>query len=73
MAHEVLERPLALDEDFFAAGGDSLAASRLLDRVAQQFGVEVLPVEFFNGPTLSQLASVIEGRAPGAKAPGASA
>jgi acyl-CoA synthetase (AMP-forming)/AMP-acid ligase II/acyl carrier protein len=73
LASDVLQRPLRPDDDFFAAGGDSLAASRLLDRVATVFKVQVLPVEFFNSPTVSQLASVIEARVPGTGAPGPTA
>ena len=48
-------------ENFFALGGDSLLATRLLEQVRLRFGVEVTLRRLFTGPTIADLAAVIEG------------
>ncbi|MDF1801004.1 MAG: thioester reductase domain-containing protein, partial [Planctomycetota bacterium] len=52
-------RPRTLDPeaDFFALGGSSLGAIRLLAAVAQELGREVPLAEFFRAPTLAHLAA----------------
>jgi acyl-coenzyme A synthetase/AMP-(fatty) acid ligase/acyl carrier protein len=47
-------------ESFFALGGDSLLATRLLETVRQRFGVAVTLRRFFTGPTIVDLAALIE-------------
>ena len=65
---EVLRRPAAgWDERFFDAGGDSLRALALLDRVERALGVRLSPVEFLRQPTVRGLALLVRARpAPGA-------
>ncbi len=54
---DVLRRPAAsLDERFFEAGGDSLRALALLERVERTLGVRVTPGGFLRQPTLRGLA-----------------
>ncbi|MBL9187585.1 MAG: amino acid adenylation domain-containing protein [Opitutaceae bacterium] len=55
---------VAPDDHFFAIGGDSLAAVRMVTEAEQRFGVR-LPVQtVFEAPTLARLAALI-GRAQG--------
>ena len=65
---DVLRRPAAaLDERFFEAGGDSLRALALLDRVERTLGVRVAPGAFLRQPTLRGLADQVRAqRAPAA-------
>jgi non-ribosomal peptide synthetase component F len=49
-------RPQALTDDFFAAGGNSLSALRLLQRVTERWGTGVPAGELFAHPTLEGLA-----------------
>lgn len=51
-----------LDEhtDFFATGGDSLLATRVLSAIAREYGVELTFDEFVVDPTPSGLAMLIE-------------
>ena len=56
---------LGLDEvgvydNFFELGGHSLLATRVVSRVAQAFAIEVPLRTLFDGPTVSQLALVVE-------------
>jgi amino acid adenylation domain-containing protein len=46
-------------ESFFALGGDSLLATRLLENVRQSFGVDVSLRQLFIGPTIADLAALI--------------
>ncbi|HZF07811.1 MAG TPA: non-ribosomal peptide synthetase [Thermoanaerobaculia bacterium] len=47
-------------DDFFAVGGHSLMATRLLMRVRRAFGVEVPLRDFLDGPTIEGLAEKID-------------
>ncbi|ATQ68815.1 MULTISPECIES: AMP-binding protein [Methylosinus] len=58
---------VSLDSHFFADGGDSLAALRLLAGVEAQFGQKLRAAAFFSDPTLRRLTELIAGR-PTAKA-----
>ncbi|NUR48066.1 MAG: non-ribosomal peptide synthetase [Hamadaea sp.] len=58
----VLERPeVAADADFFALGGDSLLATRVLSAVAREYGVELTFEEFLLAPSPIALAGRIAG------------
>ncbi len=60
---EVTEsRGAGIRDDFFASGGHSLLAARLLLRVRQAFGVEVPLAAFFDRPTIEALAEEVEER-----------
>jgi acyl transferase domain-containing protein/acyl carrier protein len=48
-----------LQQDFFALGGESLAALQILNRVQEVFGVEVALRKFFEAATISGLAGEI--------------
>ena len=51
---------VGIDSDFFALGGQSLIATRLLSRVRDTFRTQVTMGEFFDSPTIRGMTSVIE-------------
>jgi amino acid adenylation domain-containing protein len=51
---------LSPDDDFFAHGGNSLLATRLLSRVREACGVDLSLREFFAVPTLAGAAAALE-------------
>jgi amino acid adenylation domain-containing protein len=53
-------------EDFFAAGGDSIGAMRLMARIRARFGVEVPFHAFFRAPTPAALATAVRAQLDGA-------
>lgn len=55
---------VAPDADFFALGGTSLQAIRLMSLVRKLVGAEIPLAEFFRRPTLRALAGAIEGSTP---------
>ncbi|MGB8029887.1 MAG: AMP-binding protein [Terracidiphilus sp.] len=69
--HEIWERildrdDLGFDEDFFEAGGDSLAAISMLAEVDRRFGSETSAqaADFIDEPTLAQLARMVGNPSP---------
>ncbi|MEO1514771.1 MAG: amino acid adenylation domain-containing protein [Bacteroidota bacterium] len=58
---EVLDnRQLQLDAHFFELGGDSLLATKLINRVDQLFGISLDFEDVFDFPQLNQLAAYID-------------
>lgn len=50
---------VSTDDDFFGLGGHSLTASQVISRMARDLRVEVPLVEFFDRPTVAQLAEFV--------------
>ncbi|WP_431047256.1 amino acid adenylation domain-containing protein [Streptomyces sp. P1-3] len=62
----VLDRPeLHPDEDFFAAGGHSLLAARVLYGLRDRFAAQLTVAEFYRCRTAGQVARLLTGRKPG--------
>ena len=58
---QVLRRGgLSVHDRFLDAGGDSLLATLLLSRIREALGLEVSMIEFFDAPTISDQARLIE-------------
>ena len=58
---QVLEvERVGIHDDFFALGGDSLLATQLLARLHEALGVEVAFSDFFEAPTVADLARHVE-------------
>jgi len=58
--NEVLQRPrIAVSDNFFDLGGDSLRAMDVISRVHELFGVELPLIAFFEDPTIAHLSAVI--------------
>jgi acyl carrier protein len=58
---EVLRREqVGVEDDFFALGGDSLSAMRLVGRVCSSFGVALSLREFYSASTVGDLANLIQ-------------
>ncbi|MFE9687336.1 acyl carrier protein [Streptomyces sp. NPDC006285] len=52
------------DDDFFALGGNSLTGIKIIDRVAQEYGVQLSVRDFYLAQTPARVAELIEqGRA----------
>ncbi|MFH8491914.1 phosphopantetheine-binding protein [Streptomyces longisporoflavus] len=52
------------DDDFFALGGNSLTGIKIIDRVAQDYGVQLSVRDFYLAQTPARVAELIEqGRA----------
>ncbi len=54
------------DASFFALGGDSLAAARVMARVSRSFGIEVTVDLLFRHPSVAELASAVDALAEAA-------
>jgi len=59
---------ISVDRDFFELGGHSLLGFRVIEEIRQSLGVRVPAVDFFENPTISQLANCVDsfGEAGGA-------
>ncbi len=54
---------VGMEDDFFALGGHSLTANRMLARVAQEHGIELSLKDIFTAPTLRDFSAVVEAAA----------
>jgi yersiniabactin nonribosomal peptide synthetase len=55
----------ARTDNFFTHGGDSILATRLVEGLRREFGVELTLRAFLDAPTLAELANVIEQQTAG--------
>lgn len=63
---EVFSAPrIGINEDFFAIGGNSIQAMQIIARIRERIGVNLLFSEFFNAPTILELAELVKQRAKG--------
>ncbi|RVW06846.1 amino acid adenylation domain-containing protein [Prescottella agglutinans] len=51
---------IGVDDDYFALGGNSLSATRVLARVSADLGIRIDVRDFFDAPTVAQLASLVD-------------
>ena len=66
----VLQQPqVGVDDDFFALGGDSLAAMRLCAELEAQLGVHAQPLLLMHAPTARELAQQLQAAGSFAPAP----
>lgn len=55
---------VGVDDDFFALGGNSLTGIKIIDRVSQDYGVQLSVRDFYLAQTPARVAELIEqGRA----------
>jgi acyl transferase domain-containing protein len=59
---EVLGSRLAPDDDFFAAGLDSLSATQVVGRISRQLRAQVTVRELFNNSTINDLTALLSSR-----------
>ena len=64
-------REIGRDDTFFALGGNSLSAARLMFRIGEVFGVELGLAAFYEAPTLAASAAAIDAAAIDAARPAA--
>ena len=61
-------RDIGRDDTFFALGGNSLSAARLMFRIGEVFGVDLGLAAFYEAPTLAACAAAIDAARPAAQA-----
>ena len=58
---EILKLPaVSVEQRFIDAGGDSILATRLVDRIRQVFEVEMLLIDFFDAATIARQAGLLQ-------------
>ncbi|WP_168220695.1 condensation domain-containing protein [Streptomyces sp. RFCAC02] len=57
--HDLLGKDGDDDLDFFALGGQSLIATRLIGRIGEEFGVHLRLRDIFDNPTLADLTALV--------------
>ncbi|MFE9681823.1 non-ribosomal peptide synthase/polyketide synthase [Streptomyces sp. NPDC006285] len=62
-------RPVGVEDDFFALGGDSILSIRLASRLAEEFGTTLSPRAVFTHPTPAALAALLTGDRTADEAP----
>jgi len=67
----VLRCEVGLDDNFYAASGDSLAAARILTGVRKQFGVGITLDRFFEVGTIRAMSAAVEAAVKAARQAGA--
>ena len=61
---EHLHCPVGAEDDFFALGGNSLAGIKIIERISQDYGVQLSVRDFYLAQTPARVAELIEqGRA----------
>ncbi|MBM3523631.1 MAG: AMP-binding protein, partial [Alphaproteobacteria bacterium] len=60
----LIARPIGLDDDFFALGGDSLAAIQVALRVETLVGRPVAPTALLEAPTIRRFVAGLRGASP---------
>jgi amino acid adenylation domain-containing protein len=55
-----LDQPIGVDDNFFNLGGHSLLAVQLFQRIQQVFGRNFPLATLFQGPTIRQLAAIVD-------------
>ncbi|MCC5480758.1 acyl carrier protein [Streptomyces sp. NPDC059680] len=61
---EYLDCEIGPEDDFFALGGNSLSGIKIIERVAQDYGVQLSVRDFYLAQTPARVAELIEqGRA----------
>jgi len=50
---------IGVNDNFFELGGDSLRAVRLIARIEEVFGKQLVPAKVFQSPTIAQLATIL--------------
>ncbi|MDH6279131.1 non-ribosomal peptide synthetase [Prescottella agglutinans] len=51
---------IGVDDDYFALGGNSLSATRVLARISAGLGIRIDVRDFFDAPTVAQLAGLVD-------------
>ncbi len=54
-------KPIPVDVDFLDAGGDSIMALMIAERIGQMFAVDIPLPMFFEHMTISEMVNVIDG------------
>jgi acyl carrier protein len=60
------ERDVDADANFFASGGDSLLAVRLIAKISHKYGVDLTFADFTQAPTPRSLLRMLRASVPGA-------
>jgi acyl-CoA synthetase (AMP-forming)/AMP-acid ligase II/acyl carrier protein len=60
-------RPIGVQDDFLALGGDSLMAARILMLVDEHFKVDLSLADLFNAPTVAAMAELVKERVKSAQ------